>query len=592
LEAQFLVFSVLAVTAIGIAVLAAVRLRLPRARWYKSTGAAFADLEISRRQRLEAAHIDSDPLRLATSTLLQSLSSVESEEGVELADEIRSDLRETISTMDSELQSREAEIDKLTIVLFGRTKAGKSSLFSALTGTGFGGIGDGRQNYTTEIRKFEGKGCRIIDAPGISGVGSGILEPATMAAVRSADVILVQASDDAIFKEDIERLMEVDSNDRPIVVALNVKARDLSELVHRPDRVFRGDDLRVFERRLRIGLAGQTETVPVVPHHALAAAEARRKRLNFNRRKLWESSRVSDVIEQIVLLEPKAIGFANASFESSVLRARGRAHAKALRWIEGLTVSLSELDREVSEAKKIVKAADASLKTTGNQVILDELAKAEEQLLSAIDQQVSSKDFSHALAEALTPASLQDALGKLLDDTVIMISKNFEDFAEDLQLAAKLEFDPSDLTKLHRSFKKDASKRRALQASNKARARTRSAIRAGTKFAGLAVAFASRFSPFAPAGKVAALVVSKVGDKAASLINDHEIPPDDRKGRASQVRAAVNKVVAIHQEQFQLEWQTGIIEKLISDIIQPLSTSASELVSIRGRCETFFSETA
>ena len=118
--------------------------------------------------------------------------------------------------LSEQLDARDRAISDLTVVLYGRSKAGKScSLSSALTGGGFDGIGDGGRNFTRARREAGSGGVRVVDSPGIQAVGSAELEVETRRAVHEADLLIVQLTDDAIFREDFERSEELESHRAP-----------------------------------------------------------------------------------------------------------------------------------------------------------------------------------------------------------------------------------------------------------------------------------------------------------------------------------------------------------------------------------------
>lgn len=236
---------VVALVGLGVAgvVIAGARTRLPEHAWWRAAGAMFAADFSARSAAYADAAEQQGVLHERAVAAREDLEPFLDGAAEPMARDAIAALEELPRELASVLEGRERGLEKLTIVLFGCTKAGKSSLFAALTGEGFDGVGDGRQNVTRDNRRATLGHVEVVDSPGISGVGSKPLEATTLDAVHEADVLLVHVTDDRLSKEDLARIDALAWPSRPVIVAVNVKAADLRRIVERPDKVFRERDL-------------------------------------------------------------------------------------------------------------------------------------------------------------------------------------------------------------------------------------------------------------------------------------------------------------------------------------------------------------
>lgn len=115
--------------------------------------------------------------------------------------------------------------DTFTISLFGRTKAGKSTLVSILTKGDGSIIGDGMQQTTRKAEPFFWNGLKVIDVPGVSAAGDVGERDAKIAleAARQSDLIIFVIGDDSLQKETAGYLARVKELGKPIMCLVNIK---------------------------------------------------------------------------------------------------------------------------------------------------------------------------------------------------------------------------------------------------------------------------------------------------------------------------------------------------------------------------------
>lgn len=140
------------------------------------------------------------------------------------------------------INQKEAAVEDFTIVLVGRTKAGKSTLKTVLTGSGKDEIGKGKQRTTLVNYIYEWNSLRIIDTPGIDAGGDAeqVDKGVAERALAEADVVCYLTPCDGVPKKTIEFIDEIVKSNKPVLVLLNYKQNirdedDLEDFLDEPD---------------------------------------------------------------------------------------------------------------------------------------------------------------------------------------------------------------------------------------------------------------------------------------------------------------------------------------------------------------------
>ena len=123
------------------------------------------------------------------------------------------------------LNYKEVAAEDFTIVLVGRTKAGKSTLKAVLTGTDKGEIGKGKQRTTLINYIYEWNNIRIIDTPGI-GAGeddTGVDKIIAEKALSQADVVCYLSPSDGVPKDTKQFIEEIAYSNKPVLILVNYK---------------------------------------------------------------------------------------------------------------------------------------------------------------------------------------------------------------------------------------------------------------------------------------------------------------------------------------------------------------------------------
>ena len=232
-----------------------------------------------------------------------------------------SDLSEMLSSQLMEIQSSFASISskfiddietikqnksKFSIVLFGRTKAGKSTLFETLTNGDGKSIGTGETRKTRDKRTYPWLGLEITDLPGVDAYEGEEDEQIALYYAVPADLILFIIEDDAPTKAEADFLSYLINQGKPIIIIFNVKAA----FKNTPERTLKGIR-REFDMNRLVALTngflehalpnGQDWShIPVVYVHLLAAFTARKTANPELAKKYEEVSRIQSFYSKLI----------------------------------------------------------------------------------------------------------------------------------------------------------------------------------------------------------------------------------------------------------------------------------------------------
>ena len=143
-------------------------------------------------------------------------------------------LANRISKINEDIEMLHERQKDFSIIIYGRTMAGKSTLMEILTHGNGASIGKGAQRTTLDVRDYYWNGLRITDVPGVCSFGGAEDDRLAFEAARSADLILFLLTDDAPQAGEAECLAQLRSLGKPVLGIINVKMafdmnrRDLS----------------------------------------------------------------------------------------------------------------------------------------------------------------------------------------------------------------------------------------------------------------------------------------------------------------------------------------------------------------------------
>lgn len=155
------------------------------------------------------------------------------------------DLNSLQKSVEAELSDKKGTLSLFNVVVYGRTKAGKSTLMEVLTRGDGATIGKGAQRTTKDVRSYEWNGLTIYDTPGIaaSAVDGRLDEEKAYKVAQYADLLIFLFSDDAPQKEEAVAFAKLKQLGKPILGIINVKSSS-------SDRTFSKMRLRDIRKKL------------------------------------------------------------------------------------------------------------------------------------------------------------------------------------------------------------------------------------------------------------------------------------------------------------------------------------------------------
>ncbi len=319
---------------------------------------------------LESSRKSRDQLQNLLRGYVEAVQSIELEREEEDNESVRSALREFdehlsdlenaiadlqrgfATEVDQSFHSLEEASDYVTVTLFGRTKAGKSTLMETLTKGDGSTIGEGAQHETTEVRPnhFWPPGqqlLRIVDTPGVEGFeGEEMTEKANQF-VEQSDLIIFLVTDDKVSAGELDHFGNISTFGKPIVVLLNVKEK-VEVLAEAPDEyVFEREKIEGHKKRMERYLSENfgIEEAEVIPFHARGAW----KSIQASNEALRKASRIGEVKKRIKGFVDEEGLAARTSAPRDVLRSYVRTIKNALRPFAGKFRSLSWSAKDLQE---------------------------------------------------------------------------------------------------------------------------------------------------------------------------------------------------------------------------------------------------
>jgi GTP-binding protein EngB required for normal cell division len=229
----------------------------------------------------------------------------------EIESQIHEETSINLTKLEKSLENRKHHLSEFTVVLFGRTKAGKSTLREALTKGDGSTIGKGSQRTTRDTREYHWNGLRLIDTPGIEAYQGDEDKDKAQKIAYESDMVLFLASDDSVQPDEFIQMAWLQNINKYFFIVLNVKyverniedLKRLKRFIYKlKDEVF--DEKRLSEHRQHIRsnvekYVGLKE-VKVVCIHANAAFLSINHEYADHADQLWQLSRVDAVYQQVI----------------------------------------------------------------------------------------------------------------------------------------------------------------------------------------------------------------------------------------------------------------------------------------------------
>lgn len=216
--------------------------------------------------------------------------------------------------LNSSLSRKKKTLDTFTISLFGRTKAGKSTIREALTKGNGQTIGKGAQRTTRDILEYEWKGLRLIDVPGVEAFKGDEDTVKARDIIDQSDMIVFLITDDSVQPGEFDEMAQLQEINKHFFVVMNVKNnlldpdseepdfKKINRFLRKPERVFDMDRLGEHRKHIvsyvkkNFGMS----FVDITWIHAQAAYLSTQQNLADYSEELWKLSQLETVYQRIV----------------------------------------------------------------------------------------------------------------------------------------------------------------------------------------------------------------------------------------------------------------------------------------------------
>lgn len=227
----------------------------------------------------------------------------------ELKNDISKIIHINIKELEEALEKKEKALKYYTISFIGKTKAGKSTLHSIITGTGNEFIGVGKQRTTRFNRIYEWKNIRIIDTPGIGAPGGKSDEEIAKSIIDESDLICYVLKNDSVQETEFNFLKLIKDRNKPIVILLNVKENIENEarlkiFLKEPEKWYKRKDEKSLQGHInRIREYAKkhysNEYFEIYPIQMLAAKMSNEEKYSDKKNILYKSSHIQDFLDNI-----------------------------------------------------------------------------------------------------------------------------------------------------------------------------------------------------------------------------------------------------------------------------------------------------
>lgn len=135
---------------------------------------------------------------------------------------ISEDLSKFSRLINEDIETKRNSKKAFSVIVFGRTEAGKSTLMEVLTHGDGKSIGKGCQRTTRDIREYMWEGLNVIDVPGI-GASDGEKDTAlAFDEAKKADMVLFLMADSPQ-AEEVDRFIDLRKMGKPLICVHNIK---------------------------------------------------------------------------------------------------------------------------------------------------------------------------------------------------------------------------------------------------------------------------------------------------------------------------------------------------------------------------------
>ena len=501
------------------------------------------------------------------------------------------------------LDKKREHLKDFTVALFGRTKAGKSTLRETLTRGNGSTIGKGSQRTTRDVTEYSWQGLRLLDTPGIEAYkGEDDTEKANEI-IDQSDIILYLTSDDSVQPGEFKAMAQLQQINKYFAVILNVKydisnkLEDLKMVLDNPEIIFDEDRLSQHKNHIHSQIQEDLhlDNVDIVPIHAQSGFLSTQAEYQEYSSQLWQLTKIEELYSLIAYqIYTNGQDLRLSTFADSLEYFIKSIDQKLAAAKSQLSVQLNFLERKQREIEKIF----AEIEKEGDRKIKDKC----DSLYDLIENQIGS---------FVDKYSDMDINGRQREWKKIVNKKNIEE-----TMKSCIEAIFSDLGEKLQEFEqeyeydlKNIQIDMAMNFSNITKDDTGKFIkRVGVGIGAVGAALFVVANWWNPGGwVVGAGIVATVASIGMSVAGDGEKADDDKNYKKDiakekdslkkQVKQKREITIKAYQDSFFkniIEYNTKVVSPMkiynqgLSEIIQKLDESCHEIAEINKQMQEDF----
>jgi len=332
--------------------------------------------------------------------------------------------KSSIEDLSQSSARKKKSLNTFTVSLFGRTKAGKSTIREALTRGSGGTIGKGAQRTTREILEYSWKGLRLLDVPGIEAYKGDDDTQVAQDIIDQSDMIVFLTSDDSVQPGEFDEMANLQEINKHFFVVMNVKhnllepetgepsVRKINRFLRKPDKVFDLDRLK--EHRNHISHYVKTHLgishVDVIWIHAQAAFLSTKEDMKETSNQLWKVSQLETLYDRI-------------SYEIN----RYGKHRRVLTFFDSLVHFVDTVEKMLWEEQSVIRAQAHYMVEKR-----DELQRFFNQFIPESNRRIESKvEELFAPIKEWIPSFVEEYIGR--KDAHVVLQERLKDRSENIE---------------------------------------------------------------------------------------------------------------------------------------------------------------
>ncbi|MBO1050218.1 MAG: hypothetical protein HEQ10_22150 [Dolichospermum sp. DEX182a] len=294
--------------------------------------------------------------------------------------QIQSDIKtlseDSLEDLVISLDKKRKHLKDFTVALFGRTKAGKSTLRETLTGGNGSTIGKGSQRTTRDVTEYSWKGSRLLDTPGIEAYQGNDDTNKANDIIDQSDIVLFLTSDDSVQPGEFQAMAQLQQINKYFAVILNVKhdiannLEDLEMFLDIPEMVFDEDRLSQHKHHIQSHIQEylHLDNVDIVPIHAQSGFLSTQAEYQEYSSQLWQLSKIEELYSLIAYqIYTHGKNLRLSTFADSLKNFINSINQKLAVAKSQLSVQLDFMEKKQKEIEEIF----AEVKKDGNKKIKD-----------------------------------------------------------------------------------------------------------------------------------------------------------------------------------------------------------------------------